>query len=287
VVRNVALELATPSQAVNDRLYGSVLAFHKLIGIAPDDPRTTWPRLGYGPIEPLGYSEDHDGNPLYVLLVCLAGICLLFAPIPKREIVLYGSCILAGFVLFCLLLKWQPWATRLHLPLLVLAAPLVGRAADTIRSKWVTGALALLVFTTALPWVFWNQLRPIAGQWSVFTAPRQSQYFKMNRGMEKAYVSAVRLLAKSASPDCKYVGIDMQVNEREYPLWLLVREQMGHDVVIEAIGVDNVSARLYDTQPPVPPCGILSIGPTETTVAGVKYVLARQFEYISLLTPEH
>jgi hypothetical protein len=127
VVRNVSLHVATFTR-FDPFWRRAAFSVHQALGVDPDDPRTTWPETHFAVPQRSNY-EDIAGNPLhfYLILGALAAAGLR----RKRDnesshVAPYAACLVAGFALFCFVLKWQPWHSRLHLPLFVLAGPLVG-----------------------------------------------------------------------------------------------------------------------------------------------------------------
>jgi FtsH-binding integral membrane protein len=58
---------------------------------------------------------------------------------------IYAACLVAGFLLFCVDLKWQPWNSRLHLPLFVLLAGMIGVTLSSVRLRRAAYVLALIL----------------------------------------------------------------------------------------------------------------------------------------------
>ena len=105
-----------------------VYKFDALLNVNTNDPKTNYNRAVYSTPINVANHEDYAPNLLHLLLIftsCIiicvyyfkkqrnAGICVLF-------VILLLQC-----VLFCGYLKWQPWNTRLQVPLFMLAIPLV------------------------------------------------------------------------------------------------------------------------------------------------------------------
>src|SRR5262249_46068606 len=69
-------------------------------------------------------NENIAANPLQLLLGAASVIVVLLAGAdpghPRRR---YALCLLAASLLFLIVLRWQPWITRLQLPLFAPAAP--------------------------------------------------------------------------------------------------------------------------------------------------------------------
>src|SRR5207245_8958683 len=149
-----------------------------------------------------------------------------------------------GFLLFCAYLRWQPWHSRLHLPLFVLACPLVAAALGARFGQTTTAAVSAGLVLWALPPTLTNQARPLLGAHSVFRDARDTQYFRSWPDLELPYRRTARALRASG---CSRLGLYKDV-VWEYPLWPLLRAQSG-SVRIEHVGVENASAPLAGRPP--------------------------------------
>ena len=123
----------------------------------------------------LAFGEDRAAHPLHVALLAGAGPAARWGG--ARSLVSYLIAVGCGFVLFCALLRWQPWHARLHLPWLVLGAPAVGVVLGAARPArvWLVPAVLLVA---ALPvGVAGNATRPLLGPSSVLATPQLHQRF--------------------------------------------------------------------------------------------------------------
>jgi len=184
--RNVALHLMTPWPPANRAVIKTLASFHDVIGIRMDAPETTWP--GTSPTEMrFSVHEDFSGNLVHVFL--FLGTALLIASSREHRGSVYLVLVLAGCLLFCSFLRWQPWASRLQLPSFILFSPVAALAFDRIRRRWAILA-TLVLLAGALPYVLSSYSRPIVPRsgtpFSVVTAPRSALYLvnKPKRGLE-------------------------------------------------------------------------------------------------------
>ena len=69
IIRNIALQVSTPSDRANNYLYKIVHKIHNAIGISENDPRTTWSGSLHFSIPPIQFQEGLVENPLHLLLV--------------------------------------------------------------------------------------------------------------------------------------------------------------------------------------------------------------------------
>jgi hypothetical protein len=286
LVRNTAIHLGTPLGRVNSYLERAVASLHDVIGISENDHRTTWIHTQFH-VRRLSFFEYTDGNSLHLVLIGISGLFLLLKPAGKRELIFYALCLMFAFLSFSLYLRWQPWSARLQLALFVLYAPILGKAGEDIRPRWVGTGLATLLLLAALPWAFLNQSRRLIGDGNILTTDRTSLYFRNQPVDEAPYVSAVQFLAGSPS-QCKQVGLYIRANDLEYPLWVLLQQTIGKDVLIESVDVENVSSETHAGAPAFTPCAILAVrpNPVETLdVNGVTYLSARTFDAVSVLLP--
>ena len=260
VVRNAALHAGTPWSAINTFLEGAVLAGHEYLGIDASDPRTTWSHTQFM-IPQTRRSEDLDGNPLQAL-VLLASVAWVFVSARStRNARRLALVVLAGVVLFAAAFRWQPWHTRLHLPLFLLASPLAGVFLERFRRAGLVLAACLLV--AAVPYAFLAEGRPLFGPRSILLRARPDLLFLRDRASREPYVGAAAFLATT---NCREIGIFHSNNEPEYYLWYLLHKGGRGAPRIRHVAVKNVSHELATNvrAAETPPCAVVLISPEQS-----------------------
>ncbi len=129
-----------------------------------------------------------------------------------RRLRAFAGCLLVAFLLFCVVLRWQPWHSRLHLPLFVLGAPLVGVVFERLRPALLAIGLLLLAGSSVY-FLTGNKAHPLVGRRSVFIRTWAEQ---RERHAGPAYVGAARFVM---SMGCADVGLALGGDDREYFLW--------------------------------------------------------------------
>lgn len=250
VVRNVAIQLGVERpKSWNVFVERHVLAMHGLLGLSASDPNTTWTdtkfQLGQG-----SRHEDLASNPLHFLLACTAIAWIFFTPIGRQPAHIgLALCVTAAFLMFCGYLKWQPWHGRLHLPLFVLASPLIAVMLNTMMStprKAGAGlAVCLVLAVAAVPALLFNQSRPLLGTQGVLITNRHAQYFTNRSELRPVYETAVSHIRRL---NCDRLVIRLGRDDWEYPLWVLLNEQRAGRVHIDhlqpAVGLRQSATRL-------------------------------------------
>jgi 4-amino-4-deoxy-L-arabinose transferase-like glycosyltransferase len=246
VLRNAGLELATPFEGLNRQIDAWIQRAHAIIGLDLNDPGTTWEHwrfeVTYAP------NEIAASDPLQLILALCAGILVLrFGPARSR---IYMLCLLGSTLVFCGLLKWQPWHDRLHLPLFVLAMPVTAAALARVlpgrRIYWPALALAV----AALPNLVHNPTRPLTGPNSILSTDRIGQYFAFMPDNRAPYDAAGGMLQAA---HCDRIGLVTPFDGREYLVWVTAR-LYEPNVRIEHILVNNPSRQLAGT---FSPCAII------------------------------
>src|SRR5688572_27364448 len=216
VLRNAALHLNTPSDEVNARMTRAIARLHSLGGMDVNDPRTTYKEKVFE--VPAEWDNEGQGsNQFHFLLILGVG---LWATLRKRgsPATRYLWCAFAAALIFCIYLKWQPWHSRLHLPLFMIAAPGIGAALEELlwpkRLRWVAVALALV----ALHPTFRNTMRPIATRHPMWTVGYEHLLVNVLPRW-KAYVGAADFVAARG---CSRIGIIGGEDMQEYPMWKLI-----------------------------------------------------------------
>lgn len=254
VVKNVANQFACGSEAFIKSLEASTRILLNEIGSNPDDPHTNgnFEQL-QGPNFHFLYAtgcEDEIPAPIQTTLALLIPFFLLIPTFRKDAGTIALSCVLMGsFLLFCAIFRWQPWGGRLLIPAFFMAAPLVGKAEDLFRPKW----LPLLI--TALEMAFlWPQIsntgqRHLLGWWSVFRMPKEEQ-------MSVAFTGRMEEIRKVGGILKEKHATNVLVDGKDSAIYGLLREvhlelpdvklHSGHlanpnhnDVIVEAVSGTN------------------------------------------------
>jgi hypothetical protein len=254
-LRNATLHLTAPSTRLNGWLERAVLGVHRAIGFDPNDARTTlgepFPRYHVGPFL---MHEDFVGNPLHFVAALLAGAVVWRRRVSGVPARLWAALAATSALMFVAALKWQPWNSRLHLPLFVLACPLIGIAFGARRR--LTAACAIAVCLAAVPSLLATWPRTLVGEGSVLTMPRDTQRFRNHPHLQAVYEAAADLVRDVR---CREVGMVFGWDGPEYPLWPLVRARAGRDVRLEHALVENGSAGLAPPRAKAP-CALIIVG---------------------------
>ena len=125
IIRNIGLHLGTRFQPINNMLTKVIYAIHKYLNINIRDPRSTFYSLSFGVYGCI--HEDGTGNfiHLFLIIISIAVFLMKYSKTKERDLLFYGMAVMGGFIVFCTYLKWQPWHSRLHLPIFILWSPFI------------------------------------------------------------------------------------------------------------------------------------------------------------------
>ena len=284
VLRNLALDAGTPFEAFNRAVETGVVRVLAAVGENPNDPQTTWDYAEFH-VLPFSLHEANAGNPLHAVLILLVyGILLWRVKTAEYRPALWLALgLIAAFLLFCAVFRWQPWHTRLHLPLFALWAAVTGAVLARSWSRGATATLSLLLLLAATPEVFANRLRPMFdANGNIFNTPREDLYFADLGGLQTPYRDAVRFVETSHCPE---LGLDLSQGGNEYPLDVLLREQSSRP--IRNVFVTNAS-RVYDRAANQQPACVIcpNCAPLRPGWAGLahRYRTVRQFGTVAALS---
>jgi len=285
VILNTCLHLGTPWEAINSQLEAAVRLAHQHLGWKIQDPRTSDPRatlpgLRFGIPKPSTH-EDRAGNLIHVLLLLVCLLIYFGSGTRKTRATLntYCLCLVTAYFVYCALVIWNPWSSRLHLPLFVLWSPWMACVLSGLRWKWVTSVLGALLIVLALPWVFHNRTRdllgmhhsiskklvpyfvdygPYIGGGSILVEDRLSQYFNFHHDHSPYYFKSVEYLH---SLDCYEIGLDIPSESLEYLFWVLLEEKGDAPFRLEHVNVRNISkVKLNEARfKTFNPCAIMSL----------------------------
>lgn len=236
LLRNSALHLGTPIETFNVSIEEFLSKVHDWLGYDINDERITWTDTEFN-VE-FSIHEDNAGNILHLALFMFS-LILLFR-FRSTKVVSFGSGVVAGFFIFCFLLKWQPWNSRLLLPLFILCAPFTAMILwNSLSHRSITLIMTLLAISS-IPYIFVNNSRPLIGPNNVLFKDRISQYFTNNPKIEPSYSAAADTINNL---DCSQIGLVLNGDDWEYPFWIMTGASNG-SIRLEHIGVDNISGKL-------------------------------------------
>jgi 4-amino-4-deoxy-L-arabinose transferase-like glycosyltransferase len=159
--------------------------------------------------------EDTAGNSLHMLLILLS---LIFVLKIKNVLSLpLISSVILGFFLFCLILKWQPWGSRLQLPLFILSCPVIASFIYEIFDKQAQIFIIAVLFISSMPYLFKNESRNLLSfDW--LNKTRNELMFNSNPGIYRDYC----IIADSVKlKNAEYMKILLKKDQYEYPFWVM------------------------------------------------------------------
>lgn len=243
IVRNLHLEgVITPITGIVEKV---ITILHDILGVDVSDPLTTSARESRFYVPGLSFNEDKAGNPLHLLIILIAtGLLLINSRLQqRRRLFFYWLTTTGAFLLFCQLLTWSTPRCRLHLPIFILFAALVGTVVGNSLNRRVVNVLTIVLVLLSFQWVFYNQVRPLAGEDNIFATPRPAQYFTTQPQLEQIYTNAAQEISNQS---CTNVGMVFENISFEYPYWLLL-DAPRRGFRAQHIGVANESEPLQQT----------------------------------------
>jgi 4-amino-4-deoxy-L-arabinose transferase-like glycosyltransferase len=254
LTRNVALHIS-PLPGFKPLVETVIERWHRWLGIDVNDPPSTLSPDDRFKLPGTMNDPASTGNPFHLLLIVLAIVPILISRQLRnnRVLRLYVVALIAAFVLFSSVLKWQPWHSRLHLPLFVLWSPVIGVLYNLFPKELLVAGFLLTVQAWS-PLVN-NGLYPLTGERSVVRTDRIAQYFRSFRDLKAEYVGAAEFLR---SQNCREVGLLLGWDDVEHPLWALLPGLRMPGGRAQHIGVSNSSAHLERRSAPFTPCGVFS-----------------------------
>jgi len=194
VVRNISNHIGTGSSDINVYIYKKIEDFHKLIGVDINDRNTTFPKENFR-IFGINYSETLAGNFWHLILVFLSLGLLLLSPVKNKKILVYSGLCISTFILFSLLLKWQPWATRLELTFFVISSAFIGITLADIKYKKIVNLLIIFLMLTSIPPLLLCYQRNFL-QYLINSPTREESYFTDRYVMQEIYFSMADYVKK-------------------------------------------------------------------------------------------
>lgn len=243
LLKNSGLHLGYPIGEQSDRI---IRDFHKKLEVDINSPKTNYFGTPYEGAVKISTHEDLVANFMPFLLIFICFITLIINGISlfrhNKLNLLLGLVILLQILVFTVFLKWQPWHTRLHIPIFLLSVPLI--IVTSQRIKWYR---YLLLFS--LPFLvygfffysFYNRIRPLSQNKSYtvnvqLSDDRYKKYFANQLHLYPDYATIAGMMYTDAP---KKIGVSL--SDWEYPLFT---NFYYNKVKIVTLNVNNSTAKI-------------------------------------------
>ena len=285
IVRNLALHFATPIPEINEGLAGVV---RYLLGGVADNPQSTFTGTKFDIFFTI--NEDFSGNLLHIVLIGMSLGVLPWGLSGKDRLIIgyLSGALLAGF-LFTTLIKWQPWASRLHTGWFFLFLPIVVYLIGQYQKNFPIPILLITVFVIfySVPFVFLNNSKPVLPifeknsifyqakkirkyfsdrpkkfdkyreillpfyrEKSIFHTNREELIFSNQEEKYQDFLEGIDVI-KNAAPE--KIGVFLDNNGWEYPIWVLLNKHaQKRKPEINHVKVPNVSKKIIESGSHVP-----------------------------------
>lgn len=206
------------------------------------------------------YGHDTAANPavLWLFIVCLlwALICRVRSKGKglQRWHSAYSFWVSAAFLIFCVVLRWEPYVTRYMLSFLALLCPMIGfqlqhltESEKVAKLRYaLVGVIVFVCITDVISMGIYH--RNLCVRFGA--AERPYGYFTNRTDIVEQYSTLSRMIKEAGYTS---IGIKLGGNDYEYPLWVLLEDVLAEGGSLRHIGMENESA-IYEDKSFVPEC---------------------------------
>lgn len=259
----------------------------KKLEINVDDPSISYQSMPFALVTGI-YNEDVSGNHWLILLSIISILLIIIRLIIIRRVnisIKYSIISIFSFIILSIVLKWQPWITRLLTPSLVLLSlvPVIAIEEFISHGKWKRvltlivvifisiGSIQPLLLQSGQPLLLGGFLNareivpeksgqkilkyldkyiPASETYSSYKEDPNSLYFYNRMNEYTAYKNLINYVKEN---DFKEIGIIVGEDTYEYPLWIYLKTS---ETEIKHINVSNIS-KIYEDPSFIPECIIV------------------------------
>lgn len=265
IIRNMMIHIPIPFFTTQAQ---SILEFiHKIIGISINSSQTTCCDFQFRVIPILYPQEDIVSNTLHLGLILIATIFIFNKKMLKHKLlILVYTLSLLSFIAFSIVLKWQPFHSRLHTPffvigtissILIISKHRIGQTfLELLLILTVVISVFLILFNFSRPFIsysiFYEKIKSFATPLSnipssFFIKPRIEQYFNSRYYWYKPYTKVIDHFAKLENT--KKVSF-LLLEGFEYPLWVLIKEHKINTQVVPYPKIDGETIIISTSKEP-------------------------------------
>ena len=242
VIKNVCLHF----DSFYVRNFGNQIAekSHLMIGQDINTPGSNVFDMKYNCNHDWKNHEDTQPNFIHFMLFTFSVVLILFGIIKRKSnnliLILLNTLTIITFVFFCAILTWEPWNTRLHLPLFFLMCPSIYYLIISIGVKQVRNIILAQLIFYGFYVILFNYSRP-------FITTEETSKIKISDSRYKKYFANQLHLFQdylniySKTRNTKSIGLITSKDTWEYPLLI---NHLDKELTIKNIQVENYTKKL-------------------------------------------
>ena len=213
VVKNLSYDAFSNKKAWNVAVVAAVKGLHARLGWDLNDPALLWGNLEYNHYDWLAglWHDDYAGSPWHLLAGALLALAVALGWRRAGALPWALAALAAGYLAYAVLIRFNPWCNRLHLPVFALLCGPLGVGLEAmVASRWRGAAAAVLVGYAALIAVHH------ASQPWPSVLPGEPERIQVRADFWRSGLFAGWRAASLG----KQVGLLTQERALEYPLWV-------------------------------------------------------------------
>ncbi len=185
--------------------------------------------------------EDTQPNFLHLLMICISSGLIVYLWFRKEKteknsillvIIIHA---LFQFLLFCLMLSWEPWNSRLHIPLFYSVIPVIVIGFGLKKINVIYHILTLVLIAQAFYIILTNYSREfisIENQNSTIGI-NETRYKKYFTNRPDLYPEYDKITNKLAAQKISIIGLIIHNDSWEYPLYPKLNKQIVEPIHLQ------------------------------------------------------
>lgn len=252
-------------------VYKFIVALSAVLHVDMNDASISEGGMDYKIKMPPSYNHDMSTSPV-ILILAIMGIVWCLLHIRKKRSIgnCYSVVVMGLYILFCGIVRWQPYVGRYMLSYVALLCPLIGyqmqEFANSEKGENRRGAILAVVYVICCMELF-SLTRYHQEEWFENAISRPWGYFAANKQILADYEN---ILYKLREKGYDKIGIKLGGLDYEYAIWYMM---YSPELQMEHVLVENESAK-YEDGSFIPECLILGsqFQEEKLTVHGKEYV---------------
>ncbi|MBO7332650.1 MAG: hypothetical protein J6U64_03175 [Alphaproteobacteria bacterium] len=188
--------------------------------------------------------ENRSGNAFHMYLIIFTTLFFLFSK-EKKKMGLYVAVLWGMYLMYCSLIKWSPFRTRLDIPFFAFAIPFVMYMAERYNFKrsFFSTNIAVFMCLFVMSYPYFNHMNKRLVD---LDKTRYETQFVTKKTLRKPYTDAAQLMREYNVENMGYYIVNTQW---DYMLFPAVWEYAGTNRKIRSVRIRPYYAKLWEKKP--------------------------------------